>query len=133
MSFLELGLIVETKVKLNSRRDAEESKQVGESMCQWKRRWVASRMIDCARAWLDKRRRKRAAIERALAEFRMTRGRAPIGAYVLRLEEDEAIVRVMYMTNNRPPDRAWFAVPRTGAAVRELGFEDVAAIESPWR
>ena len=56
-----------------------------------------------------------------------------IGAYVLRLEEDEAIVRVMYMTNHRPPDRAWFAVPWTGAAIRELGFEDVAAIESPWR
>ena len=82
---------------------------------------------------MDKRPWKRAAIERALAEFRMTRGWAPIGAYVLRLEEDEAIVRVMYMTNHRPPDRAWFAVLRTGAAVRELGFEDVAAIESPWR
>jgi hypothetical protein len=47
--------------------------------------------IGCVRAWLDKRRQKRAAIERALAEFRRTRGRAPIGAHVLRLEEDEAM------------------------------------------
>ena len=89
--------------------------------------------IGCARAWLDKRRWKRAAIERALAEFRRTRGLAPIGAHVLRLEENEAIVRVMYMTNHIPPDRAWFVVPRTGGAVRELGFKEVAAIESPWR
>ena len=82
---------------------------------------------------MNKRRWKRAAIERALAEFRRTRGTAPIGAHVLRLEEDEAIVRVMYMTNHIPPERAWFAVRRTGAAVRELGFEDVTGIESPWR
>jgi hypothetical protein len=39
----------------------------------------------------------------------------------------------MYMTNHIPPDRAWFVVPRTGGAVRELGFKEVAAIESPWR
>jgi hypothetical protein len=90
-------------------------------------------MIGRVRAWLGERRRKRAAIERALAEFRRTRGTAPIGAHVLRLEEEEAIVRVMYVTNHIPPNRAWFAVPRTGANVRELAFEDVAAIESPWR
>ena len=102
-------------------------------MCQWKRRWAASRMIGRVRTWLDERRRKRSAIVRALAEFRRTRGTAPIGAHVLRFEEDGAIIRVMYMTNHIPPDRAWFAVPRTGANVRELAFEDIAAIESPWR
>src|SRR5215467_9474693 len=102
-------------------------------MRQWKPHWVGSRMMGRVRAWLDERRRKRAAIERALAEFRKTRGTVPIGAHVLRLEEDEAIVRVMYMTDHVPPDRAWFAVPRSGANVRELAFEDIAAIESPWR
>jgi hypothetical protein len=79
--------------------------------------------VGCVRALLNKRHRKRAAIERALAEFRGTWGRAPIGAHILRLEVDEAIVRVMYMTDHIPPDRAWFAIPRIGAAVRELRFE----------
>src|SRR5262249_21487132 len=89
--------------------------------------------IGSARAWLDKRRWKRAAIEPVLADFRRTRGRAPIGAHFLRLEENEAIVGVMYMTNHIPPARAWFVAPRTGGAVRELGLKEFAPIESPWR
>jgi hypothetical protein len=82
---------------------------------------------------MDERRRKAVVMERALAEFRTKRGIAPMGAHVLRLDGDEAIVRVMYMTDHVPPDRAWFAVPRTGGPVRELVFEDVASFESPWR
>jgi hypothetical protein len=56
-----------------------------------------------------------------------------MGAHVLRIDGDEAIVRVMYMTDHIPPARAWFAVPKTDAAVRELSFEDVASLETPWR
>jgi hypothetical protein len=85
------------------------------------------------RNWLDERRRKQAVIDRAIEEFRRTRGTLPMGAHVLRLDQDEAIVRVMYMTNRIPPGRAWFAVPASGAAIRELAFQEVAGIESAWR
>ena len=94
---------------------------------------LQSAMIDRLRSWLDSRRRKPVVVERALAEFRRTRTASPMGAHVLRIDSDDAIVRVMYMTGRRPPERAWFAVSRTGALVRELSFEDVASIESPWR
>lgn len=56
-----------------------------------------------------------------------------MGAHVLRLDRDEAVVRVMYMTDHIPPNRAWFAVPTVDGVVRELAFEDVASLESPWR
>jgi hypothetical protein len=59
-------------------------------------------------------------------------GMAPIGGHVLRLDAQEAIVRVMYMTDHMPPDRAWFAVSESGA-IRELTFDDVAGLETPWR
>jgi len=90
-------------------------------------------MIGRVRTWLAERRVKAGVIERGLAEFRKTRGAAPMGAHVLRFEGDEAIVRVMYMTDHIPPDRAWFAVPRVSGPVRELAFADVAYLESPWR
>jgi hypothetical protein len=76
---------------------------------------------------------KQAAIERALAAFRDARQLRPMGAHVLRLDADEAIVRVMYLTDRIPPDRAWFAIPRDGSAARELTYDDVAALETPWR
>jgi hypothetical protein len=82
---------------------------------------------------MAERRRKAEAIERALAEFRRTRGATPMEAHTLRLDGDEVIVRVMYMSDHRPPDRAWFAVPRVGGQVRELAFADVASLETPWR
>jgi hypothetical protein len=82
---------------------------------------------------MAERRRKAELMKRALAEFRRTRVEVPMGAHVLRLDGDEAIVRVMYMTDHIPPDRAWFAVPRVGGLVRELAFDDVASLESPWR
>ena len=85
------------------------------------------------RNWLDERRRKQAVVDHAVEEFRRTRETLPMGAHVLRLDQDKAIVRVMYMTNHIPLGRAWFAVPASGAAIRELAFEDVASIESPWR
>lgn len=56
-----------------------------------------------------------------------------MGAHVLRLGPEETIVRVMYLTHHIPPDRAWFAVSTTTGAVRELAFNDVANLESPWR
>jgi hypothetical protein len=58
---------------------------------------------------------------------------APMGAHVLRISESEAVVRVMYMADHKPPDRAWFSVPEAGGPVHELAFEDVASLESPWR
>jgi hypothetical protein len=71
------------------------------------------------------------AVVQATAEFRRTREIAPMGAHVLRLDEHEAIVRVMFLSNHIPPDRAWFAVLQAG--VREFSFDDVAPLESPWR
>jgi DUF1009 family protein len=85
------------------------------------------------RAWRIERQRKDAAIRRALLAFREKHGFAPMGAHVLRLDPEEAIVRVMYLTNHIPPDRAWFAISIATGAVRELAFNDVANLESPWR
>lgn len=56
-----------------------------------------------------------------------------MGGYVLRHDPQETIVRIMYVTNRIPPDRTWFAVSELDATVRELSFNDVAHLESPWR
>jgi hypothetical protein len=56
-----------------------------------------------------------------------------MGGHVLLLAPHETIVRVMFVTDHIPPDRAWFAVSETDATVRELSFEDVAHLEGPWR
>lgn len=56
-----------------------------------------------------------------------------MGAHVLSSDADQVIVRVMVITTHVPPDRAWYAVPSNGGPVRELSYEDVEAIESPWR
>jgi len=90
-------------------------------------------MLARLRAWRVERRRKDGAIRRALQVFRERRGVAPMGAHVLRLTPEEAIVRVMYLTNHIPPDRAWFAISIITGEVRELAFKDVAELESPWR
>ena len=84
-------------------------------------------------ACVNERHFRQAAIDRALEEFRRTREENPLGAHVLRVDGDEVFVRVMYMTNHIPPDRAWFAVSRNAAAVRELSFDDVSHLETPWR
>jgi hypothetical protein len=94
-----------------------------------------SDMLKRVRTWLAEARRRQAAharaIDLALAEFRRTRDVAPMGAHVLRLGEDEAIVRVMYVTTHVPPDRAWFSVSVSG--VRSLSYDEVAHLETPWR
>ena len=90
-------------------------------------------MLARLKAWRTERRRKDAAIRRALQEFRERRGFAPMSAHVLRQDPEETIVRVMYLTNHIPPDRAWFAISNTTGDVRELAFKDVADLESPWR
>jgi hypothetical protein len=90
-------------------------------------------MLTRLRAWREERRRKDAAIRRAIDEFRKRRGFAPMGGHVLRLGPKETIVRVMYLTDHIPPDRAWFAVSEINGSVRELTFTDVADWESPWR
>jgi len=79
------------------------------------------------------RRRKDAAIRRALQEFRERRDFAPMSAHVLRRGPEETIVRVMYLTNHIPPDRAWFAISNTTGDTRELAYKDVGDLESPWR
>jgi hypothetical protein len=91
------------------------------------------KMLVRLRAWRVERQRKEAAIRCALQAFRDKRGFAPMGAHVLRLDPEETIVRVMYLTNHIPPDRAWFAISNATGAVRELAFRDVANLESPWR
>jgi hypothetical protein len=86
-----------------------------------------------ARARLDERARDQLAMRRALDVFRHTRKRESMGAFVLRSDATEVIVRVMYMNNRIPPDRAWYAVPTNEGTVRELSYVDVAAIERTWR
>ena len=65
------------------------------------------KMLARLRAWRVRRQHKDAAIRRAVQDFRETRGFAPMRAHVLRLHPEETIVRVMYLTNQIPPDRAW--------------------------
>jgi hypothetical protein len=90
-------------------------------------------MLVWIRARRAAQRRKGEATRRAVEEIRTRRGVIPIGGHVLCLEAEETIVRVMYMTDHMPPDRAWFAVPASGGAIRELTFDDVAGLESTWR
>jgi len=91
------------------------------------------KMLARLRAWRVKRQRKDAAIRRAVQEFREKRGFAPMSAHVLRLRSQETIVRVMYLTNHIPPERAWFVISNTTDVARDLAFEDVADLETPWR
>jgi hypothetical protein len=89
--------------------------------------------LDRFRTWRATRRWRRIACERVLAEFALTHTERAMGAHVLRLDAQEAVVRVMYMTGQRPPARCWYAVRQHGGAARVLSFEDVASMESPWR
>lgn len=73
------------------------------------------------------------AIEKAIAEFRRRHAINPMGARVLKLEADTTIVRVMYMTHRRPPDRAWYAVSHRDNDIRELSSADAARWETKWR
>ena len=71
-------------------------------------------------------------IHRAVAAFRNTHAVRPIGADICHFADDVAIVRVIFSTSKRPPDRAWFEVTPLGA-VREIEYEDVAVVEQPLR
>jgi hypothetical protein len=55
-----------------------------------------------------------------------------MNGYVLYRGPHEIVVRVTFLTNHIPPDRAWFVVSELDG-VRELSFDDVAHWESPWR
>jgi hypothetical protein len=90
-------------------------------------------MLTRLRTWRARQRRKECAIRRAVQQFREKSGHVPMGASVLHLSPQETIVRVMYVTNHIPSDRAWFAVSEIDASVRELTFRDVAGLEKPWR
>ena len=87
-------------------------------------RWKARRSLQ---------HRRDRAVRLAVRQFRETRGLTPMGAHVLRLDPQPAIVRVMFMTDHIPPDRTWFAVAEVDGSVRELVFNDVADLELPWR
>jgi hypothetical protein len=56
-----------------------------------------------------------------------------MGGHVLLFAPHETIVRVMFFTDHIPPDRAWFAVSEIDDTVRELSFNEVAHLETPWR
>ena len=56
-----------------------------------------------------------------------------MSGHVLRVDLDHIIVRVMYVTDHIPPDRAWFAVSEKDGEVREITFEEVAHLETAWR
>ncbi|NJK39332.1 MAG: hypothetical protein HC920_17385 [Oscillatoriales cyanobacterium SM2_3_0] len=71
-------------------------------------------------------------INRALAHFQLIYDPEPVAAHILTLGADRAIVRVMYYRDRRPPDRAWFEIS-SDLTLRELSFDDVHALESPWR
>ena len=96
------------------------------------------------RAWLDARRKLRIerhtalrgselAMHKATICFQKLHDSRPIGSHVLCANSKETIVRVMYMADCIPPRRAWFAVPQDGGEIRELSFDAVAELESPWR
>jgi len=55
-----------------------------------------------------------------------------MGAHILRREAQQVIVRVMYLTDHIPPDRAWYAISDGESVVRELSFAD-AKDDAPWR
>jgi hypothetical protein len=90
-------------------------------------------MFARVRAWLQQRRSRHAAIERALKTFHETRGAVAMGGYALSHDEQQTIVRVMYFSGHVPPSRAWFAVPGDDGEARELSFDEMAHLESPWR
>ncbi|MEZ2296704.1 hypothetical protein [Variovorax sp. RCC_210] len=89
--------------------------------------------FELLRNWHDSKRSRRDACERALTEFGRTHDAAPMGPHVLRIDAHEAVVRVMFMAGRIPAERCWYVVPRDGGAVRELVFDDVKGLESPWR
>ena len=91
------------------------------------------RLLQLMRTSRHTRRRKQAAIRLALVKFRARHSAIPMGGHVLLLGPRETIVRVMFFTDHIPPDRAWFAVSETGDTVRELAFNRVAHLETPWR
>lgn len=72
-------------------------------------------------------------MQRALRHFELSRGIRPMGAHVLDFNSREAIVRVMFVTNRIPPERAWYAVSLSDETIRELSFDDVEYLESHWR
>jgi hypothetical protein len=85
------------------------------------------------RNWQATQHWRRLACERAAAEFSRTHTERAMGAHVLRLDANEAVVRVMYMNGRVPLDRCWYAVQRNGGAIQVLSFDEVAPMESPWR
>jgi hypothetical protein len=90
-------------------------------------------MLDGARTWLKIRRRKSAAVEVAVRTFEAQRKLRAMGGCVLRIDETQAIVRVMFEGNRKPPERAWYAVHSANGDVTELAFDQVAEIETAWR
>jgi hypothetical protein len=90
-------------------------------------------MFELIRNWLAARRHREVAIQRALQHFELSRGIRPMRGHVLHTNFHEVIVRVMFFTNHIPPDRAWYAVSLADETIRELTYDDVEALESPWR
>jgi hypothetical protein len=90
-------------------------------------------MLKQLKKWFKARQRRASAIRRAIIEFQNSHGANPMGGCVIHDDAQGTIVRVMYMTDHIPPDRAWFAVSEEDHPIRELSFDDVCKFESPWR
>ena len=86
-------------------------------------------------AWLRLRTlnasRDRAAIQRAVDRFSATHRDEVTGAVVIRRDEHEVVVRVMFMAGYIPPCRAWYAVPDDTLELRELSFDESG--DAVWR
>src|SRR5215470_4809155 len=82
-------------------------------------------------AWIEQRRSRQAAVDRACKAFRATHRIEPMGGHVLSHDAERTIVRVMYVTDHIPPNRIWYAI--AGDDIREIPFEEVAHLEGPWR
>jgi hypothetical protein len=49
------------------------------------------------------------------------------------MDARETVVRVAYMTDRVPPDRAWYVISEDDHSAREVAFGDVAHWETVWR
>lgn len=90
-------------------------------------------MLGRLRRLRARRQRERTAVRRALRAFRSSRGTAPLTAHVLHMDARETVVRVAYMTDRVPPDRAWYVISEDDHSAREVAFGDVAHWETVWR
>lgn len=93
--------------------------------------------LQAIQIWHKQRQTKQMAISCAIQQFCATHpDYVPqrLSGFVLHVDQQKTIVRLMYITSHVPPERAWFAVSHTDHKVHELTWDNVKAYEiSPWR